>query len=867
MTRFTFAFFALFAVQGFCFSAFAGSYAPSHPDPVEEPWRWRAFPETRGIGVRCIAEGKDGAIWVGADTGVRRYSEGEWRVYTQKDGPGAGPIHRIRVAPDSAVYVTTQEGVWRFHRWEWTRQQEGVPASDPFQGQGAPRLQTRDGTVWIGGEGCLTALRGGTRKVYSLTHVPLFGPLLDLIEAQDGSLYLASREEGLFRLDLTEARYKTWENLHAACSSSDGPLWFLTQDSAVVRQEAAGWTRYGVGEGMMDSPAQVVEGPDGVCVCGSHRGVAATGRWRGKRWEIQRHPGLARSLCCACLAPDGSVWFGSEGAGKGEPGGLLRFNREWRHFTDEEVGGIGDVAALASTPDGRVWAGGSRGLHVFDPLRLAGARSGQASTSSGQGGRAWRPVAQIEELTGPVTALHVTPDGDLWVGTRSAGALRFDGRTWAIHNTRTGLPSNGVSCIATVDSSLSVVLDHNRGILRQDGQGWVRTMDADLSAETEGLFQDRQGAVWLNGVSREGQWKAIRYQPDRDPPETTLTLKPDRVAPSGNAAWEWIGKDPHHSTPQEELQYSHRLNGGEWSPFASQRGYLFLSIPQGTHTFEVRARDRDFNVDPTPAVHRFVVEPSLWSTSWWIWMGAFLILGMVVLVKQIIQRDRQLSEFVSVVSHDMKTPLTAILVYIDNLLDGIGGGTLTEKQARTLRRARDNGERLTRMINDLLDLSRMEAGKLRLHRTSFPLTESVREVVEGLQPVAGEKGIDLTLTEEADVYVRADRDRIEQVLTNLMGNALKFTPQGGRVQVEVRQIDRTARVGVSDTGPGIHPNQQEAIFQRFHQVKKEDMGIGLGLAISKKLVELHRGRVWVQSQVGKGSKFFFTLPVEKRGKG
>ncbi len=472
MTRFICAFFAFFAVQGFCFSAFAGSYAPPHPDPVEDPWRWRAFPETRGIGVRCIAEGKDGAIWVGADTGVRCYNGGAWRVYTHKDGPGAGPIHRIQVAPDSAVYVTTQEGVWRFYGWEWTRQQEEVPADDSLQEEGQTRLQTRDGTVWVGGEGCLTTLRGGTRKVHLLSHAPLFGPILALIEARDGSLYLASREEGLFLLDRTEAHYRTCEGLRAACSSSDGPLWFLTQDGAVVRQEGAGWTRYGLGEGMMDSPAQVVEGPDGVWVCGSDRGMAATGRWTGKRWEIQRHPRLARTLRFACLAPDGSVWFGSEGAGKGESGGLLRFNGAWQRFPDQEVGDIGDVAALAGTPDGKVWAGGSRGLRIFD-------------------GKAWQPVTQPEALTGPITALHTAPDGSLWAGTRNSGVFHFNGKTWTPYDLRSGLPVVGIACIAGVDSGVAVVAAHRQGVLRWDGDHWVPALDAALRKETEGLFQDQ----------------------------------------------------------------------------------------------------------------------------------------------------------------------------------------------------------------------------------------------------------------------------------------------------------------------------------------------------------------------------------------
>lgn len=235
------------------------------------------------------------------------------------------------------------------------------------------------------------------------------------------------------------------------------------------------------------------------------------------------------------------------------------------------------------------------------------------------------------------------------------------------------------------------------------------------------------------------------------------------------------------------------------------------------------------------------------------------MLTVMFLVRQVIQRD--LSEFVSVVSHDLKTPLAAIQVYLENLIDGLGG-PLTEKQARTLKGAKSNVEHLAGMINDLQDLCRVESGRLQIHRVLFPLKEAAQEVVENLQSVAQEKGVSLRLVEQSDVKVNADWDRIVQVITNLVDNGVKFTPQGGNVEVRVEQVDRKARLCVSDTGPGIPEGQQEAIFERFHQAHRGKGGIGLGLSISRKLVQMHKGRIWVNSQVGKGSQFYFILPAE-----
>ena len=227
--------------------------------------------------------------------------------------------------------------------------------------------------------------------------------------------------------------------------------------------------------------------------------------------------------------------------------------------------------------------------------------------------------------------------------------------------------------------------------------------------------------------------------------------------------------------------------------------------------------------------------------------------------------NRYKSEFLANVSHELRTPLTAIKGFVDNMLDGLTG-ELNPRQLRYLTRLQANTDRLARLINDLLDLSRIEAGRLELRPTTVRLAPLVHDVVASLRPVADAKGLQLeALTTDAIVW--ADADKVTQVLMNLLGNALKFTPADGQVTVTVARAGGAwVQLAVADTGPGIAADDAAHIFDQFYQAAHMDLakrhGTGLGLTIAKTLVEMHGGRLWVESTVGHGCTFCFTLPVD-----
>ena len=235
--------------------------------------------------------------------------------------------------------------------------------------------------------------------------------------------------------------------------------------------------------------------------------------------------------------------------------------------------------------------------------------------------------------------------------------------------------------------------------------------------------------------------------------------------------------------------------------------------------------------------------------------------------KRLRDLDKLKSDFVSNVSHELRTPLTAVKGSVDNMLDGLTG-PLNEKQARYLTRIKSNADRLSRLINDLLDLSRIEAGRIDIRPTVLSPELLAREVVESLRSIVVDKFIDLEVAcHEGGVTAWADRDKITQVLMNLLGNAVKFTAPQGKVAVVIeRNGDEWVQVSVVDTGPGIPREEVDRIFDKFYQLAQGDnhksRGTGLGLAISKALVQMHGGKIWVESEVGKGSTFAFTLPAQ-----
>jgi signal transduction histidine kinase len=241
------------------------------------------------------------------------------------------------------------------------------------------------------------------------------------------------------------------------------------------------------------------------------------------------------------------------------------------------------------------------------------------------------------------------------------------------------------------------------------------------------------------------------------------------------------------------------------------------------------------------------------------------------LFREIEDKSRQLevasqhkSEFLANMSHELRTPLNAIIGFSEVLTDRMFGD-LNEKQDEYLKDIYASGTHLLSLINDILDLSKIEAGRMELELTDFHLPTALDNALTLVRERAGRRSITLQMSVDDRLgEVQADERKIRQVVLNLLSNAIKFTPEGGRIEVGAVPKDGSVEVSVSDTGVGIAPDDQEAVFEEFRQVgtaEKKAEGTGLGLTLCRKFIELHGGRIWVKSQLGAGSTFTFTIPV------
>ncbi len=282
----------------------------------------------------------------------------------------------------------------------------------------------------------------------------------------------------------------------------------------------------------------------------------------------------------------------------------------------------------------------------------------------------------------------------------------------------------------------------------------------------------------------------------------------------------------------------------QWSVSASAR----LDLPSVEQRLQIESRYVTVHVAPVTLGDEYLGTVSVFRD-----------------VTKEVEADLAKSEFVSTVSHELRTPMTSIKGYADLMLLG-AAGAMNEEQRRFLGIVKANADRLTVLVNDLLDISRIEGGRIELDFEVMRLEGIVDQVVASLRGKIEEKGLSLSVNVPSDLpAVQADRDRVIQILTNLVSNAYQYTHPGGSIAVTAQRKDGMVEVDVADTGIGIGAEDQIKVFDRFFRADDPDVqefsGTGLGLAIVKSLVEMHHGRLWLESELGKGSTFSFTLPV------
>ena len=851
--------------------------------------------DNRRLMVYDVCEGSNGAIWFGTYDGdlIRFDFASGYRRFSGEDGIDQGTYPRICVTEDGvvwAVYGDNSKRVNRFDGEKWEALEVGDLDRDHHY---TSILESGDGTLWIGGSR-LIAHKDGVWRVYDSR-----GSLhrTELHEATDGALWIVGRGEDAVRLDLSENQTQTYVGLIFQCDTPDGAQWFITQDNGVVRYDGQRWTRFGVADGVMDTPSKLIATRDGVLwAAGSHEHVAATARLDGSVWILKRHPQLSWSVDPRGVyeAFDGSLWFAAavDWWLYGFLGGIVVFDgTSWIHHIAPGMAHY--VCGIGQSSDGVLWFGGQ--LFGFDGVRRVPFTG---------------PGVLAEDF---IDAVYTTPRGDLWLGSRTYGVFRYDGMEWQRFDYGDGLADNKVRSIFQ-DRDGAIWVGTAEGVSRFDGRTWLTQAlppDFPRTEFYDQILQSRDGTLWLNSVSDVDAWhrrsesrgiaapctlRTIRYVPETDPPETMMTLAPDEVSEGGEITFAWTGTDLWESTLREDLQFAYRLDGGEWSPYDGNTIRSFEDLDVGAHTLEVKARDLAFNEDPVPSLVQFNVVPLVWRRPWFIGLISGFVILTGYLVSRIIVRDRRLRKANEDLASANETQLlqSARLVSLGQMVAGVAHElnqplTVVETTAGDISLRLMEGvpletDELREMMEDVRGVVNRMAGTVdHLRVFSRDVSEEPRQamdvnaVIESSLKLMGSqlenRGIDLVLDlSDALSEVWGHPHPIEQVALNLLSNArdavderaeMEGVEYNKQIRIRTRVEDDAVVIEVEDNGVGMDEATRQRLFEPFFTTKDADRGTGLGLSIIYAIVRKHNGEITVESEQGVGTTFKVMLPVEE----
>jgi len=885
------------------------------PDSIHVAISRREIPGGfRSGAVHHVLEDSGGRIWIGLLDGELLVSdpdaEGGWRLFTEADGLEAGYEPLIAETPDGTVWSvshSTEHSINRFNGGRWSVEHIQPARKLPLH---TSIVVLPDGTLWIAGVETHVR-REGEWRWYSRREIPTSVHRTRTHLASDGALWIALEGREALRLDLSDKRWQTFRGLHFQAETLDGAQWFIAREQVaanscegVVRREPNGeWVRFTVDDGLMDQPSGVLVSRTGdVWVGGGQDSVTAVARFvpggddRSGKWSLQTYPKLSWNIRSNAFieAQNGDLWFSSELRWRteaGQEGGLMqidpaRFELGERIYHKPRDGFV--AYGMAQTTDGTIWAG-SFGLKSYD----------------GQ----WKAAAGPKELMSYIQFVLGMPNSDLWVGTRAYGVFHRRDGIWRQHAAADGLLSNTVVSVLPVGDN-DVWIATADGVHRFDGEAW-KALGAPLNAFVGwqgSIRQSRDGAIWFQ-TRRDEIYESTRYMPDREAPETVILFSIEEVAQSGKTVVDWKGVDPWRNAAEADLQFAWRLDGGPWSGFSERTSKILLSLSSGRHTFEVKARDLDFNEDPTPARVDFSVVPPVWRQAWFISLMALLLVVIGVQTGRVVRRDRRLresnrtlqahsgdleaanaalqrqttdleeanreveeanrmkSQFLANMSHELRTPLNAILGFSQLMRRDPG---LKPQQQENLEVIGRSGEHLLSLINDVLEMSKIEAGRASLNESAVDLPSMLTTLEEMFRLRAEDKGLVLDFVAQDGVpsYIRTDESKLRQILINLLNNAIKFTESG---TVALRSCYRGQNQGgllefeVEDTGPGIPEEEMGGLFEAFVQTSsglQVQEGTGLGLPISQEYAKLMGGEISVESEEGSGSLFRVQVHVE-----
>jgi len=889
--------------------------------PVAEPG------ELASRDVTALYEDAGRTLWVGTTTGVFRYDNGLRRVT-----PDTLDVMSFRASPrGTGLWILARLSVFRLDAGVPVRVENRV---DP---PGNPELLFPDADgLMLSTTG--PELHREGRRIYSLatdTAVMRAGPMTITAAAFDheGSLWLGTRAGGLHRLKpalfrvYSEAEGLSDRNVYAVYADRSDRIWIGGLNGGTNRLEGGRITHMGTAAGHPPTVTSFLQDSTGQLWVGGGNGygirVCAPS---GDRCAPPRSDPIRGSRVSAIHEePNGALWFGTDA-------GVFRLDAgRWTRFTKTDSAPTSPVRVFRRTVDGALWMGtnGSglaryrdgeftrlthtdglpsdlvrslyadadgwlwvgtegRGLVRLDPREWADGRRGRIVSYRAKDGLFDEVIHQI--LEDDMGRLWMSTNrGIFWVDRRELNEFA-DGRTARIHST---------------------------GYTERDG---LRNREANGGSQPAGA-KSRDGRLWFPTQDGVAVVDPSRIQGNRIAPNVTI----EQVI-AGGAALRPGSERLELGSAQRDLEihytalsflapanmrFRYRLEpyDATWVDAGNRRTAFYTKVPPGRYTFRVRASNNDGVWNERGTAVELRIAPHVWET------GAFQLLVLLTVglllaggvgwrvrglrvrtrelgrlvdertselrehkqqleaqTEQLKELDRAKSRFFANVSHEFRTPLTLTIGPLEDLRARLG--RTASESPRELEMALRNSRRLLRLVNQILDVAKLEAGQMKLRARRQDLVTFARGVASAFAQIAEQKRIAFAVTASpAAIPVWFDPDALEKVLGNLLSNAFKFTPVAGRIALEIEaeptaEETGIARLRVSDTGPGIPVDQLAHVFERFHQVDESStraqLGTGIGLALAKELVELHGGSIAAENSEGEartGSAFTVTLPL------